>query len=276
MHADTRKARRRKQEKTQQVIYYFTGTGNSLRAAVRLADLLRLPPPVAMAGGGGEVLSAAAADVEKVFVFPVYAWGLPSPVADFIRQLPAPQSEEAARVRAVLTCGDDTGLTDRLLARALTRRGYQLAAAYAVRMRNTYVSLPGFDTDDTDTARRKEEQFGPRMAHIADALAKGKPAAKGEALHGACAWAKSRVLRPLFGLFLTSPRRFRADAARCTRCGRCAKACPLHNVSLSPGGTPEWGGTCAHCLACYHACPRHAISDGPFTRGKGQVRVTTF
>ena len=68
--------------------------------------------------------------------------------------------------------------------------------------------------------------------------------------------------------------RFCADPALCTGCGRCAKLCPLHNISLN-GETalPRWNGRCTHCLACYHGCPHHAIGYGKFTKGKGQVAI---
>ncbi len=258
------------------MVYYFSGTGNSLRAARTLAALLHMPAPVAMTECREAECAAAATDTDKIFVFPVYAWSAPPVVTDFIARLPAPADTRAREVRAVFTCGDDTGLTDRRLSRALARRGYRLTAAYAVRMRNTYVSLPGFDTDDAETAREKEKAFAPRMAHIAEALAAHAPYAKAETLHGPLAWTKSYALQPLFARFLMNDRRFRAAASRCTRCGRCAKVCPLHNIRPDTAGFPQWHGHCVHCLACYHACPRHAIEYGRFTRGKGQVPVTAF
>lgn len=258
------------------MIYYFSGTGNSLRAAQTLAGLLQTPALVAMTECGAAEYAIAAADTDKIFVFPVYAWAPPPVVAKFIDRLHAPSDARAGEVRAVFTCGDDTGLTARLLARQLARRGYSLTSAYAVRMRNTYVCLPGFDTDGAEAEREKEAAFPPRMERIAKALSAHAPYSQEETLPGPFAWTKSYVLRPLFACFLMNDLRFRATRPLCTRCGRCAKACPLHNVRPGSDGFPLWHGDCTHCLACYHACPRHAIEYGRFTRGKGQVAVTTF
>lgn len=53
---------------------------------------------------------------------------------------------------------------------------------------------------------------------------------------------------------------FRADPARCARCGTCAKGCPTYNISWQPGSVPDWGRECVLCLNCVTVCPREAVS----------------
>lgn len=254
------------------MIYCFSGTGNSLRAARLLAQELK-DEVVLMTEAAPERISADKTQTLG-FVFPVYAWGLPRVVSHFIRQLPPAPKNAPRHVYAVLTCGDDIGCTDRLLRNALKERGYRLAAVYSVQMRNTYVCLPGFDVDSPRVEQSKTAEAEKRLHAIARNIAHQRPSSPEDVMPGSWPRLKSYVLRPLFNRFLTSDRHFRADTSLCTGCGRCTRLCPLHNIRLDPvARTPLWRNHCTHCLACYHCCPHHAISYGKFTKGKGQVAI---
>ncbi len=67
------------------VIYYFTGTGNSMRAAKVIAEKLGDTEIISMRLNPREV-SAEQADVIG-FVFPVYHWTMPAPAVRFVEQL---------------------------------------------------------------------------------------------------------------------------------------------------------------------------------------------
>ena len=53
----------------------------------------------------------------------------------------------------------------------------------------------------------------------------------------------------------------------CMGCGKCAKLCPLNNVTMADG-KPVWGRDCTHCMACIGNCPTGAIEYGTITNGK--------
>lgn len=252
------------------MIYYFSGTGNSYRVAVRLAQ----DTSSSLADMSRVARDATVCDDDVVgFVLPVYAWGLPVFVEHFINSLPRAGAAHKY-VYAVLTCGDDMGYADALLLKAMKRVGWQLNAVYVVRMRNTYVCLPGFDVDAPEVVRHKDAAFDQRMAHVVSCVANRAPFDEHEMLRGALPWLKSYVLRPLFNKWLISDRHFSVDAKVCTQCGTCVRHCPLGNMKMGTDGVPQWhAGRCTHCLRCYHICPHHAISYGKFTHGKGQVKI---
>ena len=258
------------------MIYCFSGTGNSLGVARRLSKALgeRLLP---MTEALGTAPDFASPEEPLGLVFPVYGWGLPRFVETFVEALPHPAGATPRYVFAVLTFGDDIGRTDRLLSRALARRGWQLAAVFSVQLRNTYVCLPGFDVDTPQVAAEKAQRAAVQLETIVPRIAAREASTPADIVPGACAGLKSYVLRPLFNALLISDRHFRAETVRCTGCGRCARVCPLHNISLDEATrTPRWQGHCTHCLACYHACPQHAVAYGFFTGKKGQVGINSY
>lgn len=253
------------------MIYCFSGTGNSRFVAERLAR--RLGDTVHTIGWD-EIPSQPAEEGGEIgFVFPVYGWRMPRVVERFVRRLPRLNAEQHHYIYAVLTCGDDIGRTHDVLRRELSRRGWPLHAVFSVNLRNTYVCLPGFDVDSAEVEQKKQFQTADAIdRRIVPIISKHGASTPADVCPGTCAWLKTYVLGPLFHQFLTSDAHFRSVSALCTRCGVCAKVCPLDNISLSAEGNPQWHHRCTHCLACYHFCPRHAISYGRFSRGKGQVK----
>ena len=87
---------------------------------------------------------------------------------------------------------------------------------------------------------------------------------------GLTPWTFSHVIGAYFNRFMITDRKFTVDSDICTHCGRCAKVCPVGDITFD--GTPVWkhDGSCTCCLSCYHHCPVHAINYGQITRRRGQ------
>lgn len=244
------------------MIFYFSGTGNSAWVARRLADGLG---EQAFSIAGAEESPALQKGERVGFVFPVHAWGPPRLVLQFISRL---QMERPSYLYFVCTCGDDTGHTAQVFERAIRRKGWKCQAGYSVTMPNTYVSLPGFDVDSKEVAAQKVRRAVARVDFICEELSRRASTAPFDCHEGTLPFTKTYVLRPFFHAFLMSPKPFHATDD-CIGCDRCAKACPVHNISMSDH-RPCWGADCTHCLACYHACPKHAVRYGKMTDAKGQ------
>lgn len=157
------------------MIYYFSGTGNSRFVAEQLAELTgdkvqsiaSLFPAVRKEDedAGKKVPATVTADILG-FVFPVYAWGMPRIVEQFINRLRM-GSKHPAYIYMVCTCGDDIGRTDRLFAGQFKKQtGLQTDAMWSVQMPNTYTALPGFDTDSPETVREKITAAQKRISRI--------------------------------------------------------------------------------------------------------------
>ena len=57
------------------------------------------------------------------------------------------------------------------------------------------------------------------------------------------------------------------DTNKCVGCGKCARLCPLNDISIVDG-LPVWGKNCTHCMACICHCPTGAIEYGRKSLGK--------
>ena len=240
------------------MIYYFSGTGNSLYVARHLADALgeRLCPMTMPASTDDKVIG---------LVFPVYGWGIPN-VVEKVAPLLLPRGGETY-VYAVMTCGDDMGYADKVLEKALGRK---LDAAFSVLMPDVYVCLPGFDVDSKEECK---EKFAKEKDAVKDIVACVKERKQVRHLkRGPFPWTKTYVIRPLFNRYLLTDKYFNVDKTKCIACGRCQKNCPVGNI-LIIDDVPVWQSHCAGCLACFHACPYHAINFGKMTQKKGQYNL---
>ena len=249
------------------MIFFFSGTGNSRFTAYRLADILDEKPCFIPSSIPEEVLFEGS---QLGFVFPVYSWGVPPLVLNFIRRLSDSFcgiiKTHLIPVWAVCTCGDDTCLTPEMLKKELEAKGLNMSGAWSVTMPNTYVLLPGFDVDSQEVCANKLEYAQIRVDEIGRQIKSANW--KIDVIRGKFPWLKSHLIYPLFSRWGINTSRWHW-ASSCIGCGRCAAVCPVRNIEISEGH-PKWDIRCVSCLACYHICPVHAVAYGKITRMKGQ------
>ena len=252
------------------MIYCFSGTGNTLYAAERLALLLdtqcHVFTPEELREPENNVFESS--DKIIIWAFPTYSWGVPPVIRKVLRFSKFRFSPHAVHL-GLTSCGDDVGNLAEMFHSDLKKRGVIAGAVFSVRMPNTYVMMKGFDTDSEELEKRKIKELPSRLEEIANKI-KQRVYHKNDVVKGSFACLKTRVIYPWFIRHAMSPKGFNVDGQICLHCGKCADACPMDNIVFNKERVPEWGDKCAFCTACYQICPVHAINWKKATIGKGQ------
>lgn len=246
------------------MIFYYSGCGNSRWVAEELAaglqEQVSFIPDLQREG----MNEYSIAEGERIgFVFPIYAWGAPKLVEDFVQQVT--WQGKADYVWFACTCGDEMGYAHRDFKKTLSQAGLELSGTFCFIMPETYLCYPGFHLDTKENADRKTAMAREKMPWVIEQIAGKKEVV--DQVVGSVPGIKSGLIRPGFVKYM-SDKKYRTTEA-CNGCGTCAKKCPLHNIVMKDG-RPEWQGNCTQCMACYHYCPKNAVQYGKATRGKGQ------
>jgi ferredoxin/flavodoxin len=241
------------------VIYYFSATGNSLVVAKDLARGLDNAELIPMSK------ALKVPDVtayERIgLVYPVYMFGLPLIVAEFLR---AVKLRPQVYIFSVATFGGLPGRAHSLVKKILKKRGIDLACGFSVIMPGNYTPLYGAWPKERQDKIFMQQKI--KTQEILDYLRLKKSGFLQE--------------KPfLFNLLLykliykggstqipLSAKGFWFTQA-CTQCGLCAKVCPVENIQMQDG-KPFWLRHCQHCLACLQWCPAQAIQYKKSTLGK--------
>ncbi len=248
------------------MIFYFSGTGNSLYAAKTIAckqgeALISISSAVNSSKafyeyelGENEIIG---------FVYPVYAWGPPAVVLAFIKKLKLKKYRENYTF-SVATCEKNIGNTVKVLDACLWKAGLKLDSGFSIKMPNNYILLG--DVDAKEIENEKLLAAEKRLERINEVI---RQRVKGvfEVEKGFFPQLLTGVINPIFYRHAIDPGMFYAED-HCIGCGTCKKVCNCNNIKVD--GKPQWGRRCTQCLACIHYCPTRAVQYGKTTRKKGR------
>jgi ferredoxin len=246
------------------IIYYFTGTGNSLAAARKIAAVLGDCElvPVALLQNTQEITPAA----ERVgIVCPVYFSGLPVMVAEFAGHLDLSQ---ATYVFAVVTFGGSgaSSALRQLDSIIRKRRDRGLDAGFMVKMPGNYILMY------SSPAGKKQENILARADAELDGIAAALNRCESRILPSSfLADLVHALMYPRFAAHVHDNDRKFSVNENCTSCGICAAICPAANIELTDG-RPVWKHHCEVCCGCIHLCPAGAIQAGPGTTSRLRYR----
>ena len=235
-------------------IFYFTATGNSLQAALDIADGL----------GGAEVMSMTKAgmnvscDSDVIgFVFPSFCWGPPNMAKEFIQ---SGSFRKDAYIFTVVTCGSSMGASPAIVDGLLRAKGAQLSYAAQLLSVSNYIGMYDVVPEKIEGTVAKADN--DIKAIVSDLKSR-----------------KSRKIKRGIGLLPRIHRKFTAGyktvdndyniADSCVGCGTCASVCPARNIKITEG-KQVFRHNCEHCLACIHWCPNKAINYGNKTQKRNR------
>ncbi len=239
------------------IIFYFTGTGNSLKVARDIAKEI----------GDCEIKlvtnfkdRALAEGYESVgFVFPVYASNMPNYFLKFLYRVDFRKSRDAY-FYAVSTQGRSSGNSFYNVNRLLRRQSLELNASYEVKMFANYVALYNMSKND--------EMANEDASIVVESIAKEvkekveKPISMKESK---VATVMSNFMAPKFAM---KDKGFNVSN-ECGGCGICEKVCPVRNIEIV-AYKPTFKHNCEQCMACIQNCPSKALNYKNKTQKRGR------
>lgn len=243
------------------VIYYFSGTGNSLRAARVIAGEIGGARLCSMRSDPAE---AAAPETGIVgFVCPSYEWDVPEPVRSFIQRLPvSPEAYTFLVVTCVAIHGRCFETVDALLRQKGSRLHYGRALHCVASQCVAYEPFPPARLM-VPWSEKKAGRIGREVSRRRErAYPTMSPLSK---------WLYPRLMVPLLDLQQEYDKGFYVSSA-CTGCEICRRVCPCGNITFSRE-RPIWNHACTGCNACVVYCPVKAVQ---FQTPAAYVRLDSF
>lgn len=234
--------------KMETTIYYFTGTGNSLKVAQEFQShtdgchLVAIPHII---NQERIILSS-----EKIgFIFPLYYLGMPKIVIDFINKI---EITHAKYIFAVVTRGwPVVGGAVKQLRRLLKRRGYRLNAGLYIHM-----PMSHFIVASVPPVEKQQAILRDSAQPIAAAIETVKNNERCFPME------PTSIIRPIRnGPFVKNVNHWDTHfhvADSCIGCKICEKVCSVGNITMKDD-RPLWHHQCQLCLSCFHYCPQNSI-----------------
>jgi len=243
------------------MIFYFTGTGNSLVTAQRLSNrdtLVSIGDAMRK-----EIFNYDAGNESKIgFVMPVYCFGIPSIVLEFIDKLKLLKMS-SAYIYLVLTCGGKTGAAGDMFAKALKAKGITLDARFSVKFASNYIVLS--EPPLPPIQEKIQKNASRAIIGIREQLNKRVPGDH-DGLKGILPSMVTALAYPFYSR-MRSTKNFNVNT-KCKACGACANHCPERAIEMHDG-IPVWvQPKCTLCMACINRCPCDAINIGKRTEGR--------
>ena len=247
---------------SEDMILYFSGTGNSRYIAQLLSEYCRdelvsvnrhmrqrnLEPYTAQ--------YAFSSETPFVVVCPTYCWNIPKVLEEFLLDSRFLGSRE---MYFLLTCGSGTGQACRHAEEICRKLSLEFKGLTSVLMPENFITL--FRAPEPDDAVGMIVAARPQVENIAQQILVHHSVRDSNAGH-----AMPELLYRLFYRFFVHDRKFRVKDD-CIGCSACAKLCPMTNIRMRDD-RPVWLGNCTQCQSCIAVCPVDAIEFGLRTRGK--------
>jgi len=240
-------------------IYWFSGTGNSLKIAKDLAEKLEDTELIPIAKIWQQ--ESIVCNTETIAViFPLYFWGLPDIVYNFLNKL---NVDKTNYIFAIITCGHaGSGSALHSIDKLLKKKNKNLNSGFFIEMPDNY--LPVYDIIPKEKQKEIFESAEKKVDEIASIIKRDESKVEKESLSSV-----GKVVNKKFrNKVAESDRKFNVDE-KCNSCGVCEKVCSVNNIILVDG-KPRWQHKCQRCLACIHFCPQKAIQWKQKTSNKGR------
>lgn len=257
------------------VLFYFSGTGNSLAVARNIAKGLTDAVVVPMLKEDSE--TCVDVDTERIgLIYPIHMNAVPRAVVRFIEKLKVVSGQY---VFAVATHGGIPGAAGLYLNEVLVKQKIALDAYFEIEMINNTPKgvapkpLMRLDWELSITSELVEEKIKAADA-LTDEITSSVLNMERKTPHELTSNSKKMnywIMKLLWRLSEKSKPKldFILDEG-CTGCGLCEALCTTNRIKVKEG-KPQWTTEdCNYCYACFNYCPVQAIGVKHYTKKLGR------
>ncbi|MHA2050754.1 MAG: EFR1 family ferrodoxin [Promethearchaeota archaeon] len=247
-------------------IYFFTGTGNSLKIARSISEKLEDCELVPIAKVWEEENLTATS--EKVgFIFPLYYSGLPKIIYDFVNKIDL--SKPRYFFTVVVSAGGTTEFPFQQLERILNTKAKKLYLGYIIVMPTNYIIA--YDAFSENYQKKLFEKASQQIKVISEMIKNEGKNIDPDILKREFLIYDGKYQTEKFNANFREKVNLRDESFyfddNCSTCGICEEICPVNNIILVEG-KPQWQHKCQLCLACINYCPEKAIQFENQTKKK--------
>lgn len=240
------------------MVLYFSGTGNSLYIAKKIAEAFgeRLISIAELVRNNQYTISVEV-DESIGFVYPVHACAPPDIVTNFIKKVTF-ENYCDNYIYSVYNCAGTPEYTSRIIKQTCEKQGFILSGFYEVLMPGNYVTVKKHLPEEKCKKYLKEadscvEEIIKQIQYKTCNYKKEKHS-----------FLLSYVLHKLAVLEKNEEFIF---GKSCVSCGKCVKICPMNAITIESGKLQRHKEKCVFCLACVNVCPTQALQVGKKTIG---------
>lgn len=242
------------------VIFYFSGTGNNLAVASHIAKSLK-DTEIIHVLKLEETLKNKSTYERIGFVFPVYYLHMPRVMKEIISKA---QFKSDQYIFGVIAHGGSRGMAMGDLRKEINQQGGKLSGEFRVRMPGNYIVEYGaFPRAICNFLYKREERKILKISlkiKRKDPTDIMKPGIIAKLFHDNAIKQSSN--------FKMKDREFKVND-KCLHCKVCKNVCSVNNIDF-PGDKPRWKNNCEQCMACIQWCPAKAIEYSNKTRKRKQ------
>jgi len=238
-------------------IYYFSGTGNSYRIAKAVCEGLENAKLVNITKCQNLKHDNSSSMIG--IVFPIYYFGLPVIVEEFLQRL---EISENAYVFIIVTRGEPmAGGAKRQLDIAFRAKDRTYQFLRYITMGNNY-PFHSFNGSKEKLKERRNQKADEKVSTILPGI-KTKKQSRVFSILDYSPFPTITLKLPTYGYkhFLqiySQDAYFKVDQIHCNKCKKCERVCPTDNIEVN--SKVVWKHkNCQMCLACYNCCPKNAI-----------------
>lgn len=244
------------------LVHYFSGTGNTYHMAKVIGNRIKQQ--------GYDIVynNIECGNKEQVndftlhvFLYPVYAFGTPSIVLRYLKNL---KPVNGCKTSIICSCVEFEGQSLNHVTSILKRKGYDVFLTDIGIYPHNWTQIA--NPVDEKTQRKVFEDTDIRIVELSDKITSFEVSMrKCSILNLGWTWFVF-ILFSILGRKILG-KTFIADNS-CISCQKCKNSCPVKAIQLIKG-KPKWNWQCENCQRCINICPSQSIQTS-------QIRLIIF